>query len=74
MDKYKNYDDLFEFYVGILREMFSVMTVGRIFTHWYTVHEVVDPRDTRSRIIKSLRASANKREEMPERRRYIKPA
>jgi acetyl-CoA carboxylase carboxyltransferase component len=54
--------------------MFSVMTVGRIFTHWYTVHEVVDPRDTRSRIIKALHASADKREETPERKRYIKPA
>jgi acetyl-CoA carboxylase carboxyltransferase component len=69
-----NYDDLFEFYVGILREMFSVMTVGKIFTHWYTVHEVVDPRDTRSHIIKALHASANKREETVERKRYIKPA
>jgi acetyl-CoA carboxylase carboxyltransferase component len=69
-----NYDDLFEFYVGILREMFSVMTMGRIFTTWYTVHEVVDPRETRSRIVKALHASTNKREELPEKRRFIKPA
>ncbi len=68
------YDQVFEFYVSILREMFSVMTMGKIFTHWYTVHEVVDPRDTRSRIIKALRASVDKREEMPDRKRYIKPA
>ena len=69
-----NYDDLFELYVGILREMFSVMTMGKICTSWYTVHEVIDPRDTRTRIVKALRATANKREEMPEKRRYIKPA
>lgn len=69
-----NYDELFEFYVSILREMFSVMTMGKIFTHWYTVHEVVDPRDTRSRIIKAFRASQDKLEEMPDRKRYIKPA
>lgn len=68
------YDDLFNLYVGILREMFSVMTMGKIFTHWYTVHEVIDPRETRSRIIKSLHALTNKREEMPEKRRFIKPA
>ena len=69
-----NYDDLFELYVGILREMFSVMTMGKICTSWYTVHEVIDPRETRARIVKALRATANKREEMPEKRRYIKPA
>ncbi len=69
-----NYNELFEFYVSILREMFSVMTMGKIFTHWYTVHEVIDPRDSRSRIIKALRASVDKREETPEKRRYIKPA
>ncbi len=69
-----NYDDLFEFYVSILREMFSVMTMGKIYTDWYTVHEVIDPRDTRSRIVRALHASADKYEEVPERRRYIKPA
>ena len=69
-----NYDDLFEFYVGILREMFSVMTMSKIYTDWYTVHEIVDPRDTRSRIVKALHASADKQEEMPDKRRYIKPA
>jgi len=69
-----NYDELFEFYVSILREMFSVMTMGKIFTQWYTVHEVIDPRDTRPRIIRALRASAGKREELPDKKRYIKPA
>jgi acetyl-CoA carboxylase carboxyltransferase component len=69
-----NYDDLFEFYVSILREMYSVMTMGKVFTTWYTVHEVIDPRDTRPRIIKALRASVNKQEKLPDKRRYIKPA
>lgn len=69
-----NYEELFEFYVSILREMFSVMTMGKIFTSYYTVHEVIDPRDTRSQIIKALRASSEKRETMPDRRRFIKPA
>ncbi|MBW1787898.1 MAG: propionyl-CoA carboxylase [Deltaproteobacteria bacterium] len=69
-----NYEELFELYVGILREMFSVMTMGKIFTHWYTVHEVIDPRDSRARIIQAIRDSLDKREEMPPKRRYIKPA
>jgi acetyl-CoA carboxylase carboxyltransferase component len=68
------YEELFEFYVSILREMFSVMTMGKIYTHWYTVHEVIDPRDSRSRIIRAIRDSVDKREEMPPKRRYIKPA
>ncbi len=65
---------LFERYVGILREQFSVMNMGKIYTHWYTVHEVIDPRDSRSRIIKAIRASLNKHEEMPDKKRHIKPA
>jgi acetyl-CoA carboxylase carboxyltransferase component len=69
-----NYDELFELHVGTLREMFSVMKMGRIFTHWYTVDEVIDPRDSRPRIIKAIRDSLNKHEEMPDKRRYIKPA
>ena len=50
------------------------MTMGKIFTTWYTVHEVIDPRDTRPRIIKALRAMADKSEKYPEKRRFIKPA
>jgi acetyl-CoA carboxylase carboxyltransferase component len=69
-----NYDSVFEFYVSILRQMFSVMTMGKVFTTWYTVHEIIDPRDTRPRIVKALHASADKQEQLPEKKRYIKPA
>jgi acetyl-CoA carboxylase carboxyltransferase component len=68
------YDEVYNFFLSILKEQFSVMTLGKIFTSWYTVHEVIDPRETRSRIIKALRATMDKREEMPEKRRYVKPA
>jgi acetyl-CoA carboxylase carboxyltransferase component len=68
------YDQVYNFFLGILKEMFSVMTMGKIFTTWYTVHEVIDPRETRPRIIKALRAAAHKREQLPEKRRYVKPA
>jgi len=69
-----NYDEVYNFFLSILKEQFSVMTFGKIFTTWYTVHEVIDPRETRSRIVKALRATINKHEEVPEKRRYIKPA
>ena len=38
------------------------------------IEVLIDPRETRSRIVKALRATMNKREKMPEKRRYIKPA
>ena len=69
-----NYDEVYNFFLSILKEHFSVMTMGKSFTTYYTVHEVIDPRETRSKIIKALRASLNKREKVPEKRRYIKPA
>ena len=69
-----NYDEVYNFFLSILKEQFSVMTFGKIFTTWYTVHEVIDPRETRSRIVKALQATADKHEEVPEKRRYIKPA
>jgi acetyl-CoA carboxylase carboxyltransferase component len=69
-----NYEDVYNFFLNILREEFSVMTFGKLFTTWYTVNEVIDPRETRSRIIHALHATVNKRESMPEKRRFIKPA
>jgi len=69
-----NYDEVYNFFLSILKEHFSVMTMGKVFTTYYTVHEVIDPRETRPRIVKALRACINKCEKMPEKRRFIKPA
>lgn len=69
-----NYDEIYNFYLSILKEQFSVFTFAKGFTHQYTVHEIIDPRDTRPRIIKALRASANKCEVFPEKRHWVKPA
>ncbi len=69
-----NYDEVYHFYLNILKEQFSVMNQGKGYTHYYTVHEVIDPRDTRPRIIKALRATADKRDRLPGKKRYIKPA
>jgi acetyl-CoA carboxylase carboxyltransferase component len=69
-----NYDQVFNFYLGILKELFSVMTMGQAWTTYYTVHEVIDPRETRPRIIRAIEATQNKSEQLPEKKRYIKPA
>jgi acetyl-CoA carboxylase carboxyltransferase component len=69
-----NYDEVHGFFFNILKEQFSVMTLGKSFTNYYTVQEVIDPRDTRMRIVRALKATANKKEEIPEKRRAIKPA
>jgi acetyl-CoA carboxylase carboxyltransferase component len=60
--------------LSILKEQFSVLNLAKHWTTYYTVHEVIDPRDTRPRIIKALEAIRNKHEELPEKKRSIKPA
>ncbi|MBW2284364.1 MAG: propionyl-CoA carboxylase [Deltaproteobacteria bacterium] len=70
----ENYDEVYNYYLNMLRKRFSVMNMAKGFTHRYTVHEIIDPRDTRPRIIKALRAAAEKREEVPQKRHWIKPA
>jgi acetyl-CoA carboxylase carboxyltransferase component len=69
-----NYDVVFNNFLSVLKEQFSVMNLAKVWTSYYTAHEVIDPRDTRPRIIKALQATMNKREELPEKRRSIKPA
>jgi acetyl-CoA carboxylase carboxyltransferase component len=68
------HDEVYNFFLSILKEQFSVFNFAKLFTTYYTVHEIIDPRDTRSRIVKALHASQNKREEVPEKRRFVKPA
>jgi len=68
------YDQVYNFLLNILKEQFSVLNLGKFWTTYYTVHEVIEPRDTRPRIIKALRALADKREALPDRKRSIKPA
>ncbi|MFZ5631432.1 MAG: acyl-CoA carboxylase subunit beta [Bacillota bacterium] len=69
-----NYREVFDFYLSILKEMFSVFQMGKHWTTYYTVHEIIDPGDTRSKIASALKATENKHEELPERKRSIKPA
>ncbi len=68
------FDEVFNGYLNILKEQFSVLTMAKAWTAYYTVHEVIDPRQTRPRIIKALKSLATKYERYPEKRRSIKPA
>jgi methylmalonyl-CoA decarboxylase subunit alpha len=69
-----NYDEVFNQFLTILKEQFSVMTLAKTWTSYYTAHEVIDPRDTRPRIIRALEAVRNKHETLPEKKRSIAPA
>ncbi|MBW1643266.1 MAG: propionyl-CoA carboxylase, partial [Deltaproteobacteria bacterium] len=69
-----NYEEVYNSFLIPLKEQFNVMNFAKSFTTFYTVHEVIDPRETRPRIIKALRVTRNKREELPEKNRFIKPA
>jgi len=69
-----NYEEVYNSFLLPLKEQFNVMNFAKSFTTFYTVHEVIDPRETRPRIIQALRATRNKREELPEKNRFIKPA
>ncbi|MBL7177774.1 MAG: propionyl-CoA carboxylase [Desulfobacteraceae bacterium] len=69
-----NYEEVYNSYLTPLKEQFSVMNMAKLYTTTYTVNEVIDPRETRAYIVRSLRAMANKREKLPEKKRYIKPA
>ncbi len=68
------FDEVFNMYLSPIKEYFSVLTMGTVFTTYYTVHEVIDPRKTRLRVIDALHATLNKKEILPERKRFIKPA
>ncbi|MEW5721543.1 MAG: carboxyl transferase domain-containing protein [Thermodesulfobacteriota bacterium] len=68
------YEETYNFFLSTLKEQFTVMNLARFWTTYYTTHEVIDPRETRPRIIKALAAVENKREYLPEKRRSIKPA
>jgi len=69
-----NYEEVYNMFLTPLKESMSVMNLGRVYTTYYTVNEVIDPRNTRAYVVRALRASMDKHEELPEKRRFIKPA
>lgn len=69
-----NYDEVYGMFLGILREQFSVLNLAKHWTTYYTAHEIIDPRDTRPKIIRALKSLAKKQERLPKKNRSIKPA
>ena len=69
-----NHDELYDSLVTTLREHMNVLVLSQFWTAWYMIQEAIDPRETRSRIIKALKATSNKHEQLPEKKRFIKPA
>lgn len=68
------YQEMYDSMVSVIREQMNVLNLSKSWTSYYTLHEAIDPRETRPRIIKALQATEDKYEEIPEKRRYIKPA
>lgn len=68
------YEETYQSYLKPLKAYSSIMNLAKSFTSHYTVHEVIDPRNTRAHIIKALNATTRKREKLPEKKRFIKPA
>jgi acetyl-CoA carboxylase carboxyltransferase component len=69
-----DYDQVYQRYLGVLKEQFSVLNLAKTWTSYYTTHEVIDPMETRSRIVRALRLTSRKREDLPPKKRSIKPA
>ncbi|MCP4681100.1 MAG: propionyl-CoA carboxylase [Desulfobacterales bacterium] len=69
-----NYEEVYQSYLKPLKEQASIMNLAKSYTSHYTVHEVIDPRDTRAYIINALKATTRKHEILPEKKRFIKPA
>lgn len=68
------YDAVFDQLLGILKEQFSVLNLAKLWTTYYTAHEVIDPCDTRPRIVRAIAMLQNKVERLPAKRGAIKPA
>jgi acetyl-CoA carboxylase carboxyltransferase component len=69
-----NFQEFYDSMVSVVRQQMSVLSLSKHWTSYYMLQEAIDPRDTRPMIVKALEATANKHEELPEKRRYIKPA
>lgn len=68
-----NYQEVYDTLLNALKEQMSVMN-SRTWTSYYMIHEPIDPRETRPMVIRALQVTENKSEELPAKKRYIKPA
>ncbi len=67
-------DDLYKMLVEPIREALNVMNLSKDYTSYYMIQEAIDPRETRPKIIRALCSTEGKKESLPKKKRYIKPA
>ncbi len=69
-----NYDEVHDALLTKLQNQFSVMTCAKFWTNLYTSHIVINPKTSRSVLIRALEQLRNKKFELPCNKRAIKPA
>ena len=69
-----NYDEVHDSLLTKLQDQFSVMTCAKFWTNLYTSHVIINPKESRPTLIRALEQFANKKFELPENKRAIKPA
>ena len=67
------FDEVYNFYLDRIRKDFSVMSRAQRWSDGYSVHEVIDPRDTRSRIVRAVEMLWNKQQEIHDKKYGIEP-
>ena len=72
-DYVSDYDEVYNKYKNQLERLFSVSNYARSYSHMISVQEVIDPRDTRRKLIRALDALANKHEDMPDKKHGVEP-
>jgi hypothetical protein len=65
---------MYDAFVSLIRDRMNVLNLSKDWTSYYMIQKPIDPRDTRSAIITALEATSDKYEELPDKKRYIKPA
>ena len=68
-----NHDETYHSLLNKIRQDFSVMSCGKRWSAGYSVHEVIDPRDTRRKIVTAIQALKNKYKEIPDKKYGIEP-
>lgn len=69
-----NRQELYDMLVEPIRQFLNVMNLSKDWTSYYMVQEAIDPRETRPKIIRALEATKHKQEDLPHKKRYVKPA
>ena len=70
----KQRQEYYDMFVNSIRDHLNVLNLSVDWTSYYMIQEAIDPRDTRSKIYRAILATMDKHEDLPDKKRYIKPA